>query len=88
MSDRWDATYEELLREALPRLARPGGIEPGTRLKAAGLDSLAMVELLIRIEGAYGIGIPDDDLAPGVFDTPATLWELIRTVREREAAAR
>ncbi|GAA3126939.1 acyl carrier protein [Streptomyces rectiviolaceus] len=86
MSVPWDPTYEELLGQALPRIAEQGGLTPDIGLKAVGLDSLAMVEVLIQLEGAYGISIPDDDLAPGVFDTPASLWELVTAVRERQTA--
>ncbi|WP_367045398.1 phosphopantetheine-binding protein [Streptomyces sp. Je 1-332] len=86
MSVPWDATYEELLGQALPRIAEQGSLTPDVGLKAVGLDSLAMVEVLIQLEGAYGISIPDDDLAPGVFDTPASLWELVVAVRERQTA--
>ncbi|OIJ96836.1 acyl carrier protein [Streptomyces monashensis] len=87
MSNRWDTAYEDVLKEALPRLAEKGEVGADTSLKAVGLDSLAMVELLIRVESEYGIGIPDEDLVPGVFDTPGTLWTLIERCRDEQTAA-
>ncbi|GGL05699.1 acyl carrier protein [Streptomyces flaveus] len=87
MSERWDESYESLLKEVLPRLAEQDAVQPDAGLKSVGLDSLAMVEVLIRVENTYGISIPDEDLLPGVFDTPATLWALIERCRATQAAA-
>ncbi|MFC3575134.1 phosphopantetheine-binding protein [Streptomyces yaanensis] len=87
MSEQWDASYENLLKEVLPRLAEQDTVLPDTSLKSVGLDSLAMVEVLIRIEHEYALDIPDEDLVPGVFATPATLWTLIQRSRERSGSA-
>ncbi|WP_434597702.1 acyl carrier protein [Streptomyces sp. A5-4] len=87
MSDQWDESYAALLRDTLPRLAQQGELPPDTSLKAAGLDSLTMVEVLIRVEGEYGISIPDDELVPGVFDTPAALWGVVARLRGVQHAA-
>ncbi|WP_235981193.1 acyl carrier protein [Streptomyces albidus (ex Kaewkla and Franco 2022)] len=85
-TDQWDASYEELLRGALPRLAEKETVSPDTSLKAVGLDSLAMVEVLALVENEYGITIPDDELVAGVFDTPGTLWTLVSALREQRTA--
>jgi diaminopimelate decarboxylase len=87
MSERWEASYETLLKEALPRLAGQDAVDAGVSLKSVGLDSLTMVEVLVRVENEYGISIPDEDLVPGVFATPATLWELIERYRGDKAVA-
>ncbi|GGO51203.1 hypothetical protein GCM10012287_32680 [Streptomyces daqingensis] len=84
MTDRcWDASYEKLLRGALPRLAEKETVSPDTSLKSVGLDSLAMVEVLALVENEYGITIPDEELSAGVFDTPGTLWTLVSALREQ-----
>ncbi|MFG3255718.1 acyl carrier protein [Streptomyces sp. NPDC048172] len=83
---QWDERFVEVLVGALPRLAEKGEFGPDTRLKAAGLDSLAMVELLVRVETAYDIVVPDNELAPDVFETPAKLWSLIAGLRTRQLA--
>ncbi|MET7479231.1 phosphopantetheine-binding protein [Streptomyces sp. NPDC005648] len=87
MSEHWDESYEELLKDALPRLAEQGEVRADVRLKPVGLDSLATVEVLIRLENSYGIKIPDEELTPGVFDTPATLWALVERCRGGRTAA-
>ncbi|GLF95634.1 phosphopantetheine-binding protein [Streptomyces yaizuensis] len=79
----WDEEYEELLYEVLPRLRAKGPLTDGTSLKAAGLDSLAMVEVLVRVESAYGIAIPDSDLVAATFATPASLWRVVSALREQ-----
>ena len=72
---QWDAAFEPLLRAVLPSLPVP--LEPATELAAAGLDSLTVVELLVRVEQEYGIVIDDDVLGQGVFATPGALWEVV-----------
>ncbi|ANW21317.1 phosphopantetheine-binding protein [Streptomyces clavuligerus] len=79
----WDEEYEALLHEVLPRLRAKGPLTSQTSLKAAGLDSLAMVEVLVRVESAYGIAIPDSELVAATFATPASLWRVVSALREQ-----
>ncbi|MEU5400971.1 phosphopantetheine-binding protein [Streptomyces sp. NPDC005963] len=79
----WDEEYESVLHDVLPRLAAKGPLRPDSSLKAAGLDSMAMVEVLVRVESAYGISIPDDALVADTFATPAALWRVVSTLREQ-----
>ncbi|EWC64303.1 Diaminopimelate decarboxylase [Actinokineospora spheciospongiae] len=77
MSVQWDAEFEKQLREALPRLGGDGPVSPEASLRAAGLDSLATVELLVKLEEAYGVQIPDEVLTPAAFASPGSLWEAV-----------
>ncbi|MER6917175.1 phosphopantetheine-binding protein [Streptomyces sp. NPDC000594] len=79
----WDEEYEALLFEVLPRLRAKAPLTDATSLKAAGLDSLAMVEVLVRVESAYGIAIPDAELVAATFATPASLWRVVSALREQ-----
>ncbi|MFI1869662.1 phosphopantetheine-binding protein [Streptomyces jumonjinensis] len=79
----WDEAYESLLHEVLPRLSAKGPLRPDSSLKAAGLDSLAMVEVLVRVESEYSIAIPDADLVAATFATPASLWRVVSALREQ-----
>ncbi|PIM73196.1 decarboxylase [Streptomyces sp. JV178] len=83
----WDATFEALLLEALPRLAAKGELRPDTSLKAAGLDSLAMVEVLVRVEETFGIAVPDSELMADTFATPASLWRVVAALREQSVGS-
>ncbi|MET9850549.1 phosphopantetheine-binding protein [Streptomyces ossamyceticus] len=83
----WDATFEALLLEALPRLAAKGELRADSSLKAAGLDSLAMVEVLVRVEETYGIAVPDSELMADTFATPASLWRVVAALREQSVGS-
>ncbi|MEE1748366.1 phosphopantetheine-binding protein [Streptomyces sp. NPDC059118] len=77
----WDPAFEDLLHQTLPRLAARGPLAADASLRAAGLDSLAMVELLVQVEQAYGISIPDENLVADTFATPAQLWDVVSALR-------
>ena len=57
----WDTRFEKVLGEVLPSLAGTQ-LAPDTSLRTAGLDSLATIELLLRLEEAYGVSLPDEVL--------------------------
>ncbi|MFE9440014.1 condensation domain-containing protein [Streptomyces sp. NPDC006602] len=78
----WDDQYEELLQTVLGEVAGNIEVAPHLALADIGLDSLAFVRLLVGLERAYDIVIPDELLM--VFDTfwtPKTLWEEIVALR-------
>lgn len=53
-------------------------------LLKAGMDSVALVELLLFIEREMGVSIPDEALTPELFDSVGALAE--RIVHLRAAA--
>ncbi|MFJ5851002.1 phosphopantetheine-binding protein [Streptomyces sp. NPDC092903] len=73
---QWDARFEWLMREML-QLEDAESIMPDLDTAAAGLDSLATVELLVALEGAYDVVVPDEFLTVETFATPAALWGVI-----------
>ena len=75
---QWDSRFEEVLRDVLPQLSELSG---DTCLRAHGLDSLATIEVLLRLEDAYAVSIPDDALNGDTFATPAALWKVLSGVR-------
>lgn len=52
-------------------------LAPDADLRAAGLTSIATIDLLMRIESHYRITFPDSALTGATFATPTTLWQLI-----------
>jgi acyl carrier protein len=86
MDRPWDATFEKMLRQALHLLPSGEGLRPDLNTATFGLDSLAVVELLINIEAAYDISIPEDLLQLSSFATPGALWKLISDVREKNGS--
>jgi len=43
-----------------------------------GLDSIAIVELIVQMEKAFSISIADEELKPELFKSLTTLGEFIR----------
>ncbi|MCX5088327.1 acyl carrier protein [Streptomyces sp. NBC_00365] len=81
MDQPWDATFEKMMRQALALLPSGDELRPDLNTATFGLDSLAAVELLINIEAAYDIQVPEDLLQLSSFATPGSLWKLIGDVR-------
>lgn len=81
MSTSWDDRYEDLLRGALRLLPAADPLRPDLDMAGAGLDSLATVELLVSLEDAYDLVIPDTLLVPETFATPNSLWKAVSSLR-------
>ena len=65
-----------LLRDRLLETTSP--IEPGTDLYNVGMDSMAIMQLLILIEEEYGVALPECALTRKNFSTVKQLAHLIR----------
>ncbi len=76
----WDETFDELLRTTFA--ASSATLTPDTPLSEAGLDSFGTVGLLVAIEQAYGITIPDDFQILDMFRTASTLWDTVSALRD------
>jgi acyl carrier protein len=51
-----------------------GAIGPDSQLLESGLlDSINLVQLIQFVEERFGVAIPDEDIGPEIFATPATL---------------
>lgn len=59
-------------------------LDPNASMRAAGVDSLALVEFLFEVEDRLKIKLPDTDVS---MDTLAQLAELVDRVRAEAAAA-
>ena len=73
---RLEAVREAVVLAAASALnVRPGKIKPGEALFAADkvFDSFSVLELVIRLEQAFGLSIPDEDLDPEVFFSVETI---------------
>jgi acyl carrier protein len=82
----WDATFEAVLRSVLPRLGPNDPLEPETDLRSLGLNSMGMVEVLVRLEGAYNTMLPDDALDHQTFSTPQNLWQAFARVADQSGS--
>jgi acyl carrier protein len=77
-ADGWDEKFETILRGHLPFLPAGEPLDPGQDLRAAGLDSLGAVDLLVALESAYGVRLAEEAMSMDTFATPAALWNTIR----------
>jgi acyl carrier protein len=70
----------ELAEPAAPGLS--AAADPLTAdLSEAGLSSVAAVRLMLEIEAAFDIAIPDADLTPENFASLASIEALVRRLR-------
>ncbi|MEU8622540.1 phosphopantetheine-binding protein [Streptomyces sp. NPDC048623] len=62
----------------------PEGADADTPLGPDGLEleSLPMIELLLQLEGEYGIELPEEDVDP---ETVRTLGQLVQVVVDRRS---
>jgi acyl carrier protein len=80
----WAPQFESTLRQHAP-LADDGEIAPDVILSSLGLDSLALVSLLLDMEEAFGITIPDDFLVAETFATAGSLWSAIAKLTDAQS---
>lgn len=80
MSD-WLSEYEAILRPYLPTLGPESALGPEDRLPDLGLDSMGTVGLLIELEDAFAVSLPDELLTMETFETPVSIRKVIETLR-------
>ncbi|MBF9128546.1 hypothetical protein I0C86_06015 [Plantactinospora sp. S1510] len=84
MTDLWNDTFLETLRQQLPLLPAEGELTPATNLYDLGLDSMRSVQLLIALEETLDISIPDEMLTAEAFRTPGDIWTLVQAVKAEQ----
>ncbi|MGD0640337.1 MAG: phosphopantetheine-binding protein [Roseiarcus sp.] len=71
----------ELAREFAPGLPSDPASAWDANLQDAGLTSMASVKLMLAIEAAFDIAIPDEDLTPENFRSIASVEALVARLR-------
>lgn len=61
----------------------PAALDPNASIRAAGLDSLALVEFLFAVEDRFGISLPDQ---PADLDTLAELAGVVDNILATQTA--
>jgi acyl carrier protein len=77
-----DTTLEEvslLLKTTLPGARGMGG--PDDSLLEAGMDSVAMVDLLAALEERFGLSVPPEEITQENFSSPRSLASLVRRLK-------
>ncbi|MGD0564815.1 MAG: phosphopantetheine-binding protein [Roseiarcus sp.] len=71
----------DMVREFVPGLPSDDAAARGANLQDAGLTSIATVKLMLAIEAAYDVAIPEDDLTPENFRSIAAIEALVARLR-------
>jgi len=79
-----DPSLAELLRPFLRFLPEGFVLEPDSRLRDLGLDSMHAIQVLFAVEDSYGIVLPDHKLTDQTFETAGSLWQAIAETQEME----
>ena len=79
MSDRLALVSKlgDIVREFAPALPADPALAHAADLREAGLASMATVRLMLAIEAAYDVAIPDPELTPENFRSIATIEALL-----------
>jgi acyl carrier protein len=70
----------------LAQNSMPGGVSPGARLADVGLTSMDMVNLMLGVEAAFDMTIPQADITPENFQSIESIERLV-LARQQLAAA-
>ena len=84
------ASTREQISDVVRRLLADRGITRSfgaqEELREVGLTSLDMVNLVLAVEAALEVGVPEAEITPANFRSVATIETLIAGLRHRSAA--
>ena len=70
--------FGAILRDHLPLLPPDAPLRWDALLRRHGLDSLQTVTLILELEDAFGVMLPDSSLEAATFATASSLWTVVR----------
>lgn len=73
----WDEQFESILRPRLPLLPADEPLTADLDLRAYGLDSIGVVDLLVALENAYNVRLPEEEASMEAFATAGVLWRTL-----------
>jgi acyl carrier protein len=71
----------DIVRQAIPGLPPQAEIADDQDLRDIGLTSVGSVNLMLALEAAYDLAIPDEELTPANFRTIATIEAMTRRLK-------
>ena len=75
-----------LVRALAEKRAIAGSIGPADDLRACGLSSLDLVNLMLAVESEFALRIPERDMTPAKFRSMARIAELVHDLLHQPAA--
>ena len=83
--DEFDIEFEakviEMVREKLAKRGFDRAVSREDDLRDAGLSSLDMVNLMLRVEAEYDLQIPEEDMTAENFRSVARIGRLVTQLR-------
>jgi acyl carrier protein len=84
------ASTREQITDVVRRLLADRGITRSfgaqEDLREVGLTSLDMVNLVLAVEAALAVGIPEGEITPANFRSVATIEALVASLQQKSAA--
>lgn len=77
MSKGWRADYLAIVTKYTSKDPSAAGFEPETAFADLGVDSAAVVFLMIDLEDELAVRFPDELLTAETFYSPASLWRVV-----------
>lgn len=78
-----DPEFEAVLRECLDGLIGADvQLRADSDLAMYSIDSLTVVRLMVAVEEAFGVSIPDEAITFEIFSSPGALWNVVYGLRE------
>lgn len=76
----WDEQFDGILRRHIPAIAPDDVIPPDAEMVAFGVDSIALLTLMLTLESEYGIRFPMDMLTEDLFRSPQSIWLAVESL--------
>ncbi len=73
-----DPRFAAIVRRHLPLLETGQDLSPEASLDELGLDSMARALLVVELERALGVTLPERSLTTATFATAESLWRAVR----------
>lgn len=80
-----DTKLSSVLRDHIPDERGPGLLTADEKLVDLGIDSLRLVELIIALEDAFQVVIPDEEMLAENFQTVGAVAALVDRITVRVA---
>ena len=87
MLDHTNTDVTDRVTQLVRRIMSKQAIGHDDDLRASGLSSLGLVNLMLTVETEFAIKIPERDMTPANFRSVARISNLVRGLSQQPAAA-
>jgi acyl carrier protein len=73
----WPQRFEDVLLPYLTSYDAQQPLESDTPLALLGVDSMAVVGLMIELEAEFDVSFPEEEVNAQTFYSPGSLWSVV-----------